>query len=199
MGMHTRCGTVFLCIFTGLGLIAAPIGTSLAGADIANSQTADFVSVFDCSGSIMHQSYQGAIDSPLRFWFGVRPDNRIAGHVTDVGAPLDLPGHAISGHLAARHDARGNFVGGRMTIDWPFANAGRPVQAALMRETFIRVGHKANGISKVVRRASHHTYIAGTLWFDPLSHPSLTSFYRVSFISATCIPQAELPPPPVIR
>ena len=190
MEMHTRCGIGFLCIFTGLGIVAAPIGASLADSDIARRQNPDFVSVFDCSGSIMHQSYKGAIDSPLKFWFGVAADNRIVGQVTDVGAPLDLPGHAIAGHLAARHDARGNFVGGRMTLDWPFANAGRPIQAALMRETFIRVGHKANGIGKVVRRASHHTYIAGTLWFDPRSHPSLTSFYRVSFISATCIPQA---------
>ena len=71
MGMHTRCETVFLCVFTGFGLVAAPIGASLADSDIARRLDPDFVSVFEGLGSIMHQSCKGAIDSPLKFWFSV--------------------------------------------------------------------------------------------------------------------------------
>jgi hypothetical protein len=141
----------------------------------------------------MHQSYKGAVDSPLAFWFGVGFDNKIDGYVTQVGAPLDLPAHAITGHLAPKHDSRGKFIGGSMTVDWPFAIDDRPVEAALMRETFIRVGQNINGIGNIRREASNHVYIAGSLWFDPESHSSLSSFYRVSFISATCAPETLLP------
>lgn len=199
MRMHGLCRIAFLCIFAGIGVVAAPIGSSFAeGEDDAErsaaGQSTDFVSVFECVGSIMHQRHKGALDSSLTFWFGVRADNGIAGLVTNVGAPLNLPARVITGQLAPKHDVEGKFVGGHMTVDWPYASPDRPVQAALMRETFIRVGAKANGISKVVRRTSNHTYMAGSLKFDPGSHPALTSFHRVSFISATCTPQAELPP-----
>ena len=77
MGMHTRCGTVFLCIFTAIGLLTASFGASLAESDIARRLNPDLVSVFECSGSIMHQSYKGAIDSPLKFWFGVAADKAL--------------------------------------------------------------------------------------------------------------------------
>ena len=164
-------------------IVSLPVGVSK-----------DFVSVFACTGTIMHQSFKGEQQSPLAFWFGVRANNDVAGMVTNVGAPLNLPEDLLHGRFAAQHDRAGRFTGGRMMIDWPYANNGRPVELGLMRETFIRVGPRVNGIAKIKRRTSNHTYVAGSLWFDPTSHPSLNNFYRISFISATCMPEGALPP-----
>ncbi len=163
-------------------------------AALPGDATTDFVSTFACDGTIMHQSFQGAQESPLSFWFGVRPNNDVAGMVTFVGAPLNLPQDLIFGRFAAQHNQAGQFTGGRMVLDWPYANNGRPVELGLMRETFIRVGPRINGVAKTRRQTSSHTYVAGSLWFDPDSHPSLNNFYRISFISATCIPEGDLPP-----
>lgn len=154
----------------------------------------EFSSVFACDGTIMHQSYQGAQESPLSFWIGVRPNNDVTGMVTNVGAPLNLPQDLIHGRFAPRHDQAGQFTGGRMVLDWPYANNGRPVELGLMRETFIRVGPRINGVARTRRQTTSHTYAAGSLWFDPASHPSLNNFYRISFISATCIPEGAFPP-----
>ena len=153
----------------------------------------DFVSLFACTGTIMHQSFQGEQESPLSFWFGVRANNDVAGVVTNVGAPLSLPQEMIEGRFAAQHNQAGQFTGGRMVLDWPYANDGRPVELGLMRETYIRVGERVNGIAKIRRRTSNHTYVAGSVWFDPTSHPSLNNFYRISFITATCMPEGALP------
>ena len=99
--------------------------------------------------------------------------------------------------VVGRHDGingrDSRFTGGRMKVAWPYANLGRPVELALMRETFIRVGHKVNGVGKVLRRTNNHTYVAGRLYFDPVSYPTLKSLYRISFISATCFPENGLP------
>jgi hypothetical protein len=154
---------------------------------------AEFASVFDCVGEIRHQSYHGGLESPLEFWFGVRGDGRVDGFVTEIGAPLDLPRRALSGKLSPHFNHDGVFTGGEMVVNWPFADARRPVELALMREVFIRSGYHVNGVGKILRRTSKHTYIAGSLWFDPKSHPTLSTFYRVSFIAATCYPETDLP------
>ena len=144
--------------------------------------------MFDCTGVIMHQSYRGEVESKLSFWFGVDSEDNVGGEITEVGAPLSLPDQALSGKFEGNFDGKGRFTGGRMKVAWPYANLGRPVELALMRETFIRVGHKVNGVGKVLRRTSNHTYVAGRLYFDPVSYPTLKSLYRISFISATCFP-----------
>jgi hypothetical protein len=154
---------------------------------------AAYESRFDCDGSIMHQSFKGALESPLHFWFGVRDNGLIDGVVTDVGLPLDLPEKEISGKLSAEYTDDGVFTGGRMVINWPYADASRPVELALMREVFIRSGYHVNGVGKILRRTSKHTYLAGSVWFDPKSYPTLASFYRVSFIAATCYPDEDFP------
>ena len=154
---------------------------------------AEFRSVFDCVGAIRHQSFRGGLESPLAFWFGVRDDGRIDGVVTDVGTPLELPRKTISGELSAHFNHDGAFTGGRMVVDWPFADARRPVELALIREVFIRSGYQVNGVGKILRRTSKHTYLAGSVWFDPKSHPALASFFRISFIAATCYPDKDLP------
>jgi len=198
----------------GIAMIAAaafaPSGVALSGeVDVARAPVGepgrllsslpdgiskDFVSLFACTGTIMHQSFRGKQESPLAFWFGVRPNNDVTGMVTNVGAPLGLPQDLIHGRFAAQHNQAGQFTGGRMVLDWPFANHSRPVELGLMRETYIRVGARVNGIAKIKRRTSNHTYVAGSVWFDPTSHPSLNNFSRISFISATCMPDGALPP-----
>ena len=152
-----------------------------------------YETVFDCTGVIMHQSYRGEVESKLSFWFGVDSEDNVGGEITEVGAPLSLPDRALSGKFEGSFDGKGRFTGGRMKVTWPYANLGRPVELALMRETFIRVGHKVNGVGKVLRRTSNHTYVAGRLYFDPVSYPTLKSLYRISFISATCFPESGLP------
>ena len=154
----------------------------------------DFASGFACNGTIMHQSHKGAQESPLSFWLGVQPNNDVAGMVTNIGAPLDLPQEMIRGRFLPRHDQAGKFTGGQMVLDWPYASRGHPVELGLMRETFIRVGPRVNGIARTRRQTTSHTYAAGRLSFDPASHPSLHNFHRISFISATCVPQGTFPP-----
>ena len=170
---------------TGDGDVLAALPVAIPG---------DFSSVFACEGTIMHQSYQGAQESSLSFWLGVRPNNDVAGMVTNVGAPLNLPQDLIHGRFAPRHNQAGKFTGGRMVLDWPYANNRRPVELGLMRETFIRVGPRINGIARTRRETTSHTYVAGSLSFDPASHPSLNNFYRISFITATCMPEGAFPP-----
>lgn len=179
---------------------AAPLDTHLLRTvDYQKTETSRaeayelFETVFDCTGVIMHQSYEGEVESKLSFWFGVDGDNNVGGEITDVGAPLSLPDQVLSGKLESDFDTNGRFTGGRMKVAWPFANLGRPVELALMRETFIRVGRKVNGVGKIRRRTSNHTYVAGRIYFDPASHPRLKSLYRISFISATCFPEHGLP------
>jgi len=113
--------------------------------------------------------------------------------VTKVGTPLDLPQQEITGRLSPHYDHDGRFTGGRLLVNWPYANAGQPVELAMMRETFIRSGPRINGVGKILHRTTKHTYLAGSLSFDPASHASLSSFYRVSFIAATCYPAHDLP------
>ena len=158
-----------------------------------NSALAEYASVFDCTGQIMHQRLKGALESPLRFWFGVRDDDRVGGVVTKIGTPLDLPQQELTGTLAPHYDHDGRFTGGRLLVNWPYANGSQPVELAMMRETFIRSGPRINGVGKILHRTTKHTYLAGSLSFDPASHASLSSFYRVSFIAATCYPAYDLP------
>jgi len=153
----------------------------------------DFVSLFACTGTIMHQSFRGEQESSLAFWFGVRSNDEVAGMVTNVGAPLSLPQDLIRGRFAAQHNQEGQFTGGRMMLDWPYANNGHPVELGLMRETFIRVGPRVNGVARTKRHTSNHTYVAGSLWFETTSHPRLNNFHRISFITATCVPEGALP------
>lgn len=172
----------------------APAAQALAPGMVSRDAASTmFDNVFDCEGTILHQSYKGELASPLVFWFGIREDQSVSGVVTRVGAPLGLPGEALSGRMRARHDSRGKFTGGILTLDWPYASTARPLELGLMRETFIRVGPRYNGVGRVIRRTSNHTYAAGSLKFDPASHPALKSFHRVSFVSATCFPENGLP------
>jgi hypothetical protein len=154
----------------------------------------DFVGLFDCQGSVLHQSYKGAQESPLELWFGVRADTTVFGIVTTVGAPLDLPEHTITGSLTPHYDTDGRLIGGRMLLRWPYTAGEEPIVMSIMRDTFIRAGIPVNGVGKILRRTSKHTYIVGSMYFEPQSHPNLRSLYRLSFITATCYPKTDLPP-----
>lgn len=152
-----------------------------------------FATVFDCEGSFLHQSVDGKIASSVSFWFGVHENYEVAGMITKTGSPLELPARSITGDLTANHDFRNEFIGGKLKLNWPYSQNEEQVELALMRETFIRVGPRVNGVSKIKRRTSNHTYVAGRMWFDPKSHPALASLRRVSFITATCVPNPDLP------
>jgi len=161
--------------------------------DMTRAEAASiFPTLFDCTGEIMHRSYQGALQSPLAFWFGVTADGVVHGAVTKIGAPLDLPPHMITGRLKPEIATDGRFVGGRLTLYWPNTNGGAPVQVALMRETFVRVGVPVNGVRKIRRRTSEHTYAAGTMHIDQMAFADHVGRFRVSFLSATCFPPKGL-------
>jgi hypothetical protein len=159
---------------------------------VPKSGIGTFARVFDCTGSIMHQSDIGEIDSPLTFWLGVRDDRSVHGMVTYMDASLDLPPAALTGRLDPRHDDDGLFVGGRMVLDWPFADQRRTVELSLVRESNIRVGPKLNGADMVKRRTSPRTYAADAVQFDRESHPKLGASDPASFVSATCAPTDRL-------
>ena len=145
---------------------------------------------YECSGTILHQLRDGALESPVTFRFEVDEDNRVTGVVDRVGQPLDLPARNFQVQLRARHDAKGAMVGGRLKIEWPYTLRGTGVQLQIMRETFIRVGPRINGHAKIKLRTTKHLYVAGNIRFDPTSHPSLDGLVRTAFVQATCEPEA---------
>ena len=152
--------------------------------------TPRFEARYECAGTILHQLRDGELESPVTFRFEVDKDNRVTGAVDRVGPPLDLPARQFQGRLRARHDAKGAMVGGQLKIEWPYTLRGTGVQLRIMRETFIRVGPRINGIAKIKLRTSKHLYVAGNIRFDPTSHPSLDGLVRTAFVQATCEPDA---------
>ncbi len=152
--------------------------------------TPRFDASYECTGTILHQLRDGALESTVTFRFEVDEDNRVTGVVDRVGQPLDLPARNFQGQLRGRHDAKGAMVGGRLKIEWPYTLRGTGVWLSIMRETFIRVGPRINGIAKIKLRTSKHLYVAGNLRFDPTSHPSLDGLVRTAFVQATCEPEA---------
>lgn len=153
---------------------------------------ADFDTVFDCEGVILHPSVNGETESSLTFWFGIRDGAEVDGHVTEIGSPLALPAQSISGEFNGKYDFRNEFTGGNLNLDWPYSHGAKPVELALMRETFVLVGPKFNGVSKIRRRTSNHTFVAGTIRFESATN----SRQRMSFITATCMPKPALPEAP---
>ncbi len=152
--------------------------------------TPRFDARYECAGTILHQLRDGELESPVTFRFEVDKDNRVTGEVDRVGRPLDLPARQFQGQLRGRHDAKGAMVGGRLKIEWPYTVRGAGVQLSIMRETFIRVGRRINGVAKIKLRTSKHIYVAGNIRFDPASHPSLDGLVRTAFVQATCEPEA---------
>ena len=165
---------------------AAPVTPKI----VRPPSTPRFDASYECSGTILHQLRDGALESPVTFRFEVDKDNRVTGAVDRVGPPLDLPARQFQGQLRARHDAKGAMVGGRLKIEWPYTLRGGGVRLSIMRETFVRVGPRVNGFAKVKLRTSKHLYVAGNLRFDPASHPSLDGLVRTAFVQATCAPVA---------
>lgn len=209
MNQRVAWGAVTAAIFSLLGITATSAGqySTAPTADVGVHQvatnssetpvsretaTAVFDTVFDCEGVILHPSVDGENQSSLSFWFGIRDGGEVAGNITKFGSPLALPAQSISGEFSGRYDFRKEFIGGKLSLSWPYSRGAELVELALMRETFVLVGRKVNGISKIRRRTSHHTYTAGTIRFDP----TIKSFHRTSFITATCLPTPDLPQAP---
>lgn len=198
-GVGTASATAGQSVITPTTVEPAQSAVRRAEDDVSNESisranaSAVFHTVFDCEGSLLHQSVDGEIETPLSFWLGVRENHDVAGMVTKTGFPLELPAHSITGELTANHDFRDEFIGGKLSLIWPFSQDGERVELAVMRETFVRVGPRVNGVSKIIRRTSNHTYVAGRMRFDPKSHPALASMRRISFVAATCFPTPGLP------
>jgi len=148
----------------------------------------EFESRYDCVGTILHQLRDGELESPVTFWFGVDAKGAVTGAVNEVGPPLDLARRQFNGQLRPRHDAKGTMVGGKIKIAWPYTLNGDGVQLSILRETFIRIGPRINGHAKIKLRTSKHLYVAGTLRFDPASHPSLAGINGAAFVTAKCSP-----------
>ncbi len=144
---------------------------------------------FDCEGSILHQLQDGALESPMNFWFKVDRNNAIKGWVGRVAPPLDLPPHDLVGRFNPRHDEEGTLIGGTLNIKLPYVLGGEDVALSIMRETFIHIGPPVNGIGKIKLRAGKSMYLAGKLRFDTDSLPNLNGLRRAAFISARCAPR----------
>jgi hypothetical protein len=148
-----------------------------------------FSTEFDCEGSILHQLQDGALESPMNFWFKVDRNNVVEGWVGRVAAPLDLPPHRLAGTFSPRHDDNGTLIGGTLNIKWPYVRDGDHVALSIMRETFIHIGPPVNGVGQIKLRASKTMYLAGKLRFDTDSLPNLNGLRRAAFISARCAPR----------
>ncbi len=144
---------------------------------------------FDCEGSILHQLQDGALESPMNFWFKVDRNNAVEGWVGRVAPPLDLPPHRLAGSFSPLHDDEGTLIGGTLNIKWPYVLDGGDVALSIMRETFIHVGPPVNGMGRIKLRAGKTMYLAGKLRFDTDSLPNLNGLGRAAFISAHCAPR----------
>ena len=153
----------------------------------------EFESRYDCEGTILHPLRGGELESPVTFWFGVGANGAVTGAVNKVGPPLDLARREFNGQLRPRHDAKGTMVGGKIKIAWPYTLNGDGVQLSILRETFIRIGPRINGHAKIKLRTSKHIYVAGSIRFDPASHPSLAGLNGAAFVTANCSPGTETP------
>lgn len=175
---------------------AAPLGESAKqyaalAAFVPKSGVGTFARAFTCTGTIVHQSFEGALDSPLAFWLGIRDDNSIHGMITHVGDPLDFPSEKLAGHFEPKHDDEGQLLGGRAILAWPRAD-GDTVELDLVRETDIRVGRKGNGVANIGHQTTGHTYAARVIRFDTAGQPKPRTVDRVSLIRATCTPTGRL-------
>lgn len=148
-----------------------------------------FSTEFDCEGSILHQLQDGALESPMNFWFKVDRNNAVEGWVGRVAPPLDLPPHRLAGSFSPLHDDKGMLIGGTLNIKWPYVLDGDHVALSIMRETFIHIGPPVNGMGQIKLRAGKTLYLAGKLRFDTESVPNLNGLGRVAFISARCAPR----------
>lgn len=148
---------------------------------------------FDCDGTILHQSINSKTESPLQFDFDVRSDGVVRGTVTNIGPPLSLPSGRLAGRFSPRFDTDNRLVGGHMVVTWPHAKSDPLVAFRVMRETFIRAGQSIDGVGKVIRRTSAHTYLSAQITFDANSHAALTGFKRAAFVNATCTPAPDFP------
>ncbi len=151
-----------------------------------------FAKAFDCTGSITRQGPEGALAAPVLFWLGVRDDHSVHGVITYVAATLELPAVALTGQLEPYHDDSGQFVGGRMVLDWPFADRLRTIELGLRREAQSRLAPKIDGGGMVRRRTDRQTYAVDAVQFDPDSQPKLGPLDSVSFFTATCVPTGRL-------
>lgn len=167
-------------------LVMAATPSRDAGLDGA---AAYFSTEFDCQGSILHQLQDGALESPMNFWFKVDRDNVVEGWVGRVAAPLDLPPHRLAGNFSPHHDDNGTLIGGTLNIKWPYVRNGDHVALSIMRETFIHIGPPVNGMGQIKMRAGKTLYLAGKLRFDTNSLPNLSGLRRAAFISARCAPR----------
>jgi len=145
-----------------------------------------FARAFDCTGSITQQGAEGPRDTTVLFWLGVRDDHSVHGIITFVGATLDLSEVALSGRLEPYHDDGGHFLGGRMVLDWPFADRARTVDLELRRVADRRVDPKIDSDGMVKRRTGRQTYVAEGARFEPNGHSKLGSVDEGAVVTATC-------------
>ncbi len=142
----------------------------------------ELVSRYRCDGAVLHPLRQGATETPLAFWFGIDRKDRVYGQVVPVDRPLALSGGDLRGLFDMRHDRDGALIGGELRLRWPEGADGQSVRLSVMKETFVRVGPRKNGVAKVKLGASDHLYLAGQIDLGP--------GLRSAVINATCAPEA---------
>ena len=133
-------------------------------------------------GVVLHSLRHGATETPPAFRFGTDRKDRVYGQVVPVDRPVALSGGDLRGLFDKRHDRNGALIGGELRLRWPEGADGQSVRLSVMKETFIRVGPRKNGVAKVKLGASDHLYLAGQIDFGP--------GLRSAVINATCAPEA---------
>ena len=142
----------------------------------------ELVSRYRCDGAVLHPLRQGAIETPLAFWFGTDRKDRVYGQVVPVARPLALSGGDLRGLFDMRRDQDGALIGGELRLRWPEGADGQSVRLSVMKETFVRVGPRKNGVGKVKMRAGDHLYLAGRIDLGP--------GLRSAVLNATCASEA---------
>jgi hypothetical protein len=148
------------------------------------------IAEFACEGEILHQSLERGSSSPIAFWLWIDGDLAVRGWLADIGPPLSLPGAELSGRMRVEYNDSGRLTGGEVSLDWPFVRDGPPLLLTMMRETHMKLG------PRFTRLTGDQTYLSAKLRFATDSHPRLAALKHVAVITATCIPDPDLPPGP---
>ncbi len=153
----------------------------------APSQT---IAEFACEGEILHQSLERGSTSPIAFWLWIDSDLAVRGWLADIGPPLSLPGAELSGWMRVDYNSSGRLTGGEVSLDWPFVRDGAPLVLTMMRETHMNLG------PRFTRLTGDQTYLSAKLRFATDSHPRLAGLKHAAVVTATCLPDPDLPPGP---
>jgi len=170
-----------------------PLALVVPPPPVLPAEPSETIAEFACEGEILHQSLERGSTSPITFWLWIDGDLAVRGWLADIGPPLSLPGAELSGWMRVEYNGSGRLTGGEVSLDWPFVRDGAPLILTMMRETHMNLG------PRFMRLTGDQTYLSAKLRFATDSHPRLASLKHAAVVTATCIPDPDLPPGPGAR